>query len=336
MLPLVNPEEETMSGETMAAVRRSAYGGPEVLRVEQVERPVPGDGEVLIEVAAASVNPVEWHTMTGTPSLVRMQEGLLRPKVAGLGGDVAGRVAALGSGVEGLAVGDEVFGFAREAYAEFAVAKAKYLVPKPARIDFAQAASVPVAALTALQALRDTGAVEAGQRVLINGASGGVGTFAVQIAKQMGAEVSAVCRTRNVEMVRSLGADHVIDYSEQDVTQTGERYDVIFDAVGLRSLRELRRIMAPSGIYVAVSVPKSVPRIILRMIGMAVVSLVSTRKMKPMLSRITTEDLRAVAALIESGDVTPVVERTVPLAEAAAALRAQGEGHARGKTLIVP
>jgi NADPH:quinone reductase-like Zn-dependent oxidoreductase len=320
----------------MRAVVRSAYGGPEVLRVEEIPTPAVGDDQVLVEVLAAAVNPLEWHMMTGTPSLVRLQEGLRRPKAAGLGMDLAGRVVAVGKDVASLRPGDEVFGDGRSAYAQYAVAAERNLVHKPAGITFEQAAGVPVAAITALQALRDTARLEPGQTVLINGASGGVGTFAVQIAKALGATVTAVCSTRNMDVVRSLGANRVIDYTAEDFTRGGERYDVVFDAVGLRRLAHLRRIIAPGGVYVAVSVPKSVPKIIVRMLAMVTWSLVSSRKMRPMLAKTTAADLAILRDMLEAGDVVPVVDRTYPLTEAAAALGYQGEGHTQGKTLIVP
>jgi NADPH:quinone reductase-like Zn-dependent oxidoreductase len=323
------------ANHTMRAIVIESYGSPDVLELREVARPVVGDDDVLVRVHAAGVNPADWHYMTGTPYLVRVGGGgFRRPKreIAGL--DMAGRVEAVGRNVTKFEPGDEVFGENSRAYAEYAIAAENRCVRKPANVTFEQAAAVPIAGLTALQGLRDKGQIQPGQKVLINGASGGVGTFAVQIAEAFGAEVTAVCSTRNVEMVKSIGADHVIDYNKQDFTQTDQRYDLILDAVGNRSLHDCRRVLAPEGIYVGVGGPKNSFKLLGRMLGMAVISLVRSQKMVSMLARQTPEDLLVLHDLLESGAVTPVIDRTYELGEAAAALRYQGEGHGQGKIVI--
>ena len=224
----------------MRAIVRDEYGSPDVLRMSEVDKPLMGDDDVLVRVHAASVNPYDWYMMTGKPYLVRTQAGLRRPKQRIPGVDVAGVVEAVGEDVTGLEIGDEVFGTGRGAYAEFVVASGDRIVPKPENVTFVQAAAVPMAAITALQSLRDKGQIRTGHKVLVNGASGGVGSFAVQIAKSFGAEVTGVCSTRNVDMVRSLGADHIVDYTDQDFTRSDQQYDLILDIVGNHSLRRYR------------------------------------------------------------------------------------------------
>ena len=236
----------------MKAITYERYGPPEVLRLQDVERPVPKAGEVLIAVRAASLNPLDWHLLRGSPYLVRLMGGLRRPKRTGLGVDVAGRVEAVGSGVTELQLGDEVFGSCRGALAEYACTAASALVRKPQNLTFEEAAAVPVAALTALQGLRDFGRLRPAQRVVINGAAGGVGTFAVQIAKWLGAEVTGVCSARNLELIRSLGADHAIDYARADFTRGGERYDAILDCIGNHPVSACRRALRPKGRYLLV------------------------------------------------------------------------------------
>ena len=233
-----------------AAVYRR-YGSPDVVRIEDVGKPVPKDNEVLIEVRAASVNPLDWHTMRGTPYFIRMMTGLRRPKIARLGVDVAGQVEAVGSNVTRFKPGDPVFGACSGAFAEYVCTRESALAAKPDNVTFEQAAAVPVAALTALQSLRDKGKIQPGQKVLINGAAGGVGTFAVQIARSFGADVTGVCSTRNVDMVRSIGADRAVDYTQEDFTRSGQRYDLILDLVGNHSLLACRRALNPKGTYVA-------------------------------------------------------------------------------------
>ena len=238
----------------MKAIVCHRYGSPDVLELEEIDRPIPGDDQVLVRVQAASVNPVDWHRMRGLPNFMRAGEGLAKPKNPGLGADVAGRVEAVGGTVTQFQPGDEVFGMSIRTLAEYVCVSDQGIVPKPANLTFEQAATVPVAAITGLQGLRDKGRIEAGQKVLINGASGGVGTFAVQIAKSFGAEVTGVCSTRNVDLVRSLGADHVIDYTRDDFTRSGQRYDLIFDSAGYRSLSDCRRVLGTDGILVIVGI----------------------------------------------------------------------------------
>lgn len=319
---------------TMQAIVQEKYGSPDNLDLRDVARPTAAEGEVLIQVHAAGVNPADWHMMTGTPSLLRVGGGGFRkPKDNIPGLDLAGRVVAVGEGVTEFAVGDDVFGEAGRGYAEYTATPIRRLVSKPTNMTFVEAAAVPIAALTALQGLRDKGQLKTGDRVLINGASGGVGTFAVQIAKALGAEVTAVCSTRNVEMVRSIGADHVIDYTKDDFTTSG-KYDLVLDNVGLRSLADCKGALKPSGRYVAVSGPKASLKILTRMVKMMLRSIGREQKMMTMLAKSTPEDLIVLKELLESGQVTPVIEKTYQLSQAADAMRHQGEGHARGKTVI--
>ncbi|MCP3975677.1 MAG: NAD(P)-dependent alcohol dehydrogenase [bacterium] len=318
----------------MRAIVQNKYGSPDTYELEEIARPTADEGQVLIRVYAAGVNPADWHMMTGTPRLVRIGGGgFLKPKANVPGLDLAGRVEAVGDGVTEFQVGDDVFGEAGRGYAEYATAAVRQIVSKPANLTFEEAAAVPIAALTALQGLRDKGQIEAGQRVLVNGASGGVGTFAVQIAKAFGAEVTAVASTRNLEMVKSIGADHVIDYTEEDFTKSGQ-FDLVFDAVGTRSLSDCRRALTPAGRYVAASGPKASHKMLGRMLAMMVRSMRRPQKMMSMLAKSTPDDLAALRDLLESGEVTPVMDRTYPLDQAADALRYQGEGHAQGKTVI--
>ncbi len=319
----------------MKAIVCPKYGSPNVLELQDVDKPIVGDDDVLVRVRASSVNPADWHYMTGTPYLVRVGGGGLRkPKRAIAGSDVAGEVEAVGSNVTEFQPGDEVFGGKGGAYAEYVAASEAGIVPKPANVTFEQAGAVAIAGLTALQGLRDKGRIQPGHKVLIIGASGGVGTFAVQIAKSFGADVTGVCSTRNVDMVRSIGADHVIDYTQEDFTRGGQRYDLILDAIGNRSLSACRRTMSANGVYVAVGGPKTSLGLLGRMFRMLLFSLVGSRKMVPMLAKHTKEDLVVLQDLLESGKVTPVIDRRYELSEAPAALRYQGEGHAQGKTVI--
>jgi len=319
---------------TMAAAVREVYGTPEVLRVEDVAIPALGEEEILVRVVSSSVNPLEWHILTGTPYLARLRVGLRRPKRPNLGADIAGIVVAVGGGVTEFAPGDEVFGETWGAYAEFAVAKEKALTHKPENVTFAEAGSVAIAAFTALQGLRNHGGIKSGDRVLINGASGGVGTFAVQIATALGAEVTAVCSTRNVAMVTSLGADRVIDYTSEDFAATGRSYDLVLDTVGNRSILQSRSLLAPNGVYVGIGGPKKTFALLARMAGQAIVSVFGKRRMRSMLAKVDKDDLEFLSQMLESGRVTPVIDRTYPLRDVADALRHQGEGHARGKTVI--
>lgn len=314
----------------MKAIVQSAYGPPaEVLQLREVDPPSPADDEVLVRVRASSVNPADWIFVTGRPRLVRLASGLFRPKHPTPGKDVAGQVEAVGPSVAGFRPGDEVYGeLEAGAYAEYVAVPASKLAPKPANLSFEQAAAAPLAGLTALQGLRDTCRVQAGQRILINGASGGVGTFAVQIAKALGAEVTGVCSTRNLDLVRKLGADHVCDYTREDFTRDAGRYDVILDLVGNRPAAECRRALAPTGRYVL-----SAARIG-RLLRVAVASIVRKQYVVMPTMRPTREDLDALRELIEAGKVTPAVDRTFALAETPDALQRQGDGHARGKKVI--
>ena len=318
------------------------YGPPDIVEVGDLDRPVPKDNEVLIEVRAASVNPLDWKTMTAGPYIVRLLLGLRRPKIKQLGVDVAGQVESVGRDVRQFKRGDAVFGTCQGAFAEYActcgsarVLKSA-LVTKPENITFEQAACVPVAALTALQGLRDKGKIRPGHRVLINGAAGGVGTFAVQIAKSMGANVTGVCSTRNVELVRSLGADRVIDYTREDFTTSVERYDLLFDSVGNHSLSACRRVLTPKGVLVMVGAPKdaSMVGVFAKLGGAVALSWFGGRKFIPFIARSNKEDLTILAELIATGKVTPIIDRRFSLSEVLEALRYMEEGHARGKVVI--
>ncbi len=324
----------------MKAIVYRAYGSPDVLVLDDVEKPVPSPNDVLIKVRAASVNPYDWHFMRGLPYAVRLIAGLRKPKVTRLGADVAGEVQAVGGNVKQLKPGDAVFGFlsgaAQGAFAEYACAPESAFARKPDRVTFEQAAAVPIAGLTALQGLRNKGRIQAGQNVLINGASGGVGTFAVQIAKALGAQVTAVCSTRNVEMVRSIGADCVIDYTRDDFTKSADRYDVVLDAVGNHSLTALRRILSPHGILVGVGGTTDPWMIgaLSRAVQALVLSQFGSRRLVGILAKGNNQDLITIGRWMESGTVTPVIGRRYQLSEVPDAIRYVEEGHARGKVLI--
>ena len=319
----------------MKAIVQHRYGSPDVLEVGEIDKPVVGDGDVRVRVHAAAVNPLDWHDMRGLPYPLRIGNGLVKPKSRVLGVDVAGKVEAVGKKVVQFQPGDEVFGLAKGAFAEYACAGEDRLVPKPARLTFEQAAAVPVGALTALQGLRDRGRIRPGQKVLIVGASGGVGTFAVQIAKWFGANVTGVCSTTNVDMVRSIGADHVIDYTREDFVQSGRYYDLILDMAGTHSLSECRRALTPRGTYVVVGAPSGRwlkgPD---RFIKALVLSLFVSQRMVPFVTTAKRADLLVVKELIEAGKVTPVIDRSYPLFEVPAAIRYLEQGHARGKVVI--
>ncbi len=316
----------------MKAIAYHNYGSPDVLRCEEIEKPTAGDDEVLIRVRAASVNPVD-RLFRGRPYLVRILTGLRKPKDTRLGRDVAGEVEAVGRNVTQFQAGDEVFGVCNGAFAEYVCTSEKALVLKPAKVTFEQAASVPVAAFTALQGLRDKGQIQAGQKVLINGAAGGVGTFAVQIAKSFGADVTGVCSTRNLDMVRSIGADRVIDYTREDFTKGAPRYDLILDCVSNHSLVACRRVLNPNGICVIVGAHKL--RILLtRALGALVLSRFVSQNFVIFIARRSKEDLTIMRELMEAGKVTPVIDRCYTLSEVPAAIRYLEEGHARGKVVI--
>ena len=319
----------------MKAIVYYNYGSPDVLKCEEIEKPTAGDNEVLIRVRAASVNPFDWHFMRGTPYMVRIQAGLRKPKDKRLGVDVAGQVEAVGRNVTQFRPGDEVFGACRGAFAEYACASESALVMKPDNVTFEQAASAPVAAFTALQGLRDKGQIQPGQKVLINGAAGGVGTFAVQIAKWFGADVTGVCSTRNADMVRSIGADRVIDYTQEDFTKSGQRYDLFFDCVGNHSLLACRRVLNPKGIYIEVGGPDGRwlgP--LARMIKTLVLSWFVSQNLVMFLAKRSKEDLTIMHELMEAGKVTPVIDKRYRLSEVPEAIRYLEEGHARGKVVI--
>ncbi len=324
-------------GERMKAIVYCDYGSPDVLKYQDVEKPLPGDDEVLVRVRAAALNPLDWHFMRGTPYVGRIAMGLRKPKVIRLGVDFAGTVESVGRNVTQFKPGDEVFGGRRGALAEYvSVREDRAVVLKPANLTFEQAAAVPVAAITALQGLRDTGRLQPGQTVLINGASGGVGTFAVQIAKSLGAEVTGVCSTRNVDMVRSIGADRVVDYTREDFTKTGHRCDLILDNVGNHSLTECRRALNPAGRYVMVGGPSGrwldpLPRAL----NAFVLSRLVTQDMGMFLAELNKKDLIILRDLMEAGKVTPVVDRRYRLSEVPAAIRYLEEGHARGKVVVI-
>jgi NADPH:quinone reductase-like Zn-dependent oxidoreductase len=320
----------------MKAIVYSHYGPPDVLRCEEIEKPTAGDDEVLIKVRAAAVNPLDWHFMRGTPYFLRMMAGLRKPRDKRLGVDVAGEVEAAGKNVTSFKPGDEVFGSCRGAFAEYARAAESALVTKPGNVTFEQAAAVSVAARTALQGLRDAGEIQSGQKVLINGAAGGVGTFAVQIAKSFGADVTGVCSTRNVELVRSIGADRVIDYTREDFTKGGQRYDLVFDAVGNHSLLACRRILNPQGRYVGVGGPSGRWMIgpLAGALAAPVLSRFVSQKLFTVLARPSKKDLAIVRDLMEAGKVTPVIDRRYRLSEVPEAIRYLEAGHARGKVVV--
>jgi NADPH:quinone reductase-like Zn-dependent oxidoreductase len=319
----------------MKAIVQDRYGSPDVLRLRDVDKPVVKDGEVLVRVHAAAVNIGDWHLLRGIPYIMRMAFGLLKPrrKIPGL--DLAGQVEAVGADVRQFAPGDEVFGWCKGAFAEYACAAESNLLPKPANLTFEQAAVVGDSAFTALDAVRDQGKVQPGQRVLINGASGGVGTFAVQIAKSFGANVTGVCSTRNGEMVRSIGADEVIDYTNEDFTRTGQRYDVILDLIGTRSMADCRRALNPRGTYVLVGASDLGRWFGLgRQLKVLLLSPVVRHRMRVFIAAHNRDDLAVLKDLVESGKLAPVIDRRYALRDVPDALRYQGDGHAKGKIVI--
>jgi NADPH:quinone reductase-like Zn-dependent oxidoreductase len=314
----------------MRAMVYHEYGPPDVLALQEIEKPAVNDDQVLVSVRAASVNWLDWHFLTGTPFLARLMAGLCKPKNNVLGIDLAGRVEAVGANVTQFQPGDEVFGSSSHGcFAEYVCVSEAEVVTKPANMSFEEVAAVPGAAIPALQALRDHGQIQPGHEVLINGASGGVGTFAVQLAKSFGAEVTGVCSTGNLELVRSIGADQIVDYTQEDFTQTGQRYDLIFDVVAKRTFSDCKRALKPQGIYVTTEFS---PVLALR--GQWI-SMTGNQKMVPLPPKPPSKtDLAFMKELLETGRVTPTIDRRYALSELPDALRYLEKGHARGKVII--
>lgn len=321
----------------MKAVVYTNYGSPDVLRLEDVDQPVPGDHEVLVKVYATSANAADWRRLTANPFLVRLADGLFKPTHTILGSDVAGRVEAVGPGVTLFQPGDDVYGDLSECglggYAEYVVAPESMLAPKPAALTYDEASAVPMAAVTALQGLRDQGKLQPGQTVAINGASGGVGTFAVQIAKALGAEVTAVCSPRSSDLARSLGADHVIDYTKEDFTKGDRRYDLILAVNGYHSIWDYRRALNPGGIYVMVGASAAAQLFEALLLG-PWISMTGSQKMGALTARPSRQDLLFLNGLFEARTLAPVIDRRYPLAETADAIRYVLDGHARGKVVV--
>jgi len=321
----------------MRAVVHDSFGSADVLEIRDIEKPTPADDEVLVRVRAASVNPADWYGVTGRPWVARPTMGFFKPKETRVGVDFAGTVEAVGKDVTQFRPGDDVFGGRTGAFAEYVcVREERAVVPKPANVTFEQAAAVPVAALTALQGLRDKGRLQPGQKVLVNGASGGVGTFAVQIAKALGAEVTGVCSTRNVDIARSLGADDVIDYTREDFTRSDRRYDLLLDIAGSRSWSEYKRVLNPHATLVVVGAPKGNRLLgpLSHIVKVRLAALRGSRKVVFFIAKFNKEDMLVLRDLLESGKVTPVIDRRYTLSEVADALRYTGEGHSQGKNVI--
>ncbi|MBX0329675.1 NAD(P)-dependent alcohol dehydrogenase [Oscillochloris sp. ZM17-4] len=320
----------------MKAMVYHRYGPPDVLTCADVPQPTPGDNEVLVRVHAAGVNAGDWHLLRGSPFLVRLMFGLRRPKRPIIGSDVAGQIDAVGSKVTRLKPGDAVFGELSSsgfgAFAEYACAREEALVRKPDNLSFAEAAGVPLAALTALQGLRDVGQIQPGQKVLVNGASGGVGSFAVQLARSLGAEVTGVCSTSKVDMVRALGPDHVIDYTQEDVTRSGRQYDLILDAAAYRPFSDYQRALTPTGTYVLVG--GATKRLLQVMIMGAMRSKKGGQQFKTFILQSKLTNLQFIKELVEAGKLKPAIDRCYPLEELPTALRQLEAGQARGKAVI--
>jgi NADPH:quinone reductase-like Zn-dependent oxidoreductase len=316
----------------MKAIIYTEYGSPDVLRLEDAERPVPKDGEVVVKVRAASVNALDRHFMRGTPRLARIVMGLRKPKLRCLGVDVAGEVAAVGDGVSELKPGDPVFGTCRGAFAEYAWTRQDRLLPMPAGLSFEAAAAAPIAGFTALQALRDVGKIRPGQKVAIDGGGGGVGGVAVQIAKAFGAEVTAVCGTGNLETMRALGAEHVVDYSREDFTRNGLRYDVILGTNAFHSLLDYRRALTHKGVYVMTGGGGS--QMLQAMLLAPLLSLVGSKKLAMKGAKARQPDLQVLKEMLEAGKIKPMIDRRYALSETADAMRYFETGHVRGKVVI--
>ena len=319
----------------MKAIMRTKYGSPDVLELLEINKPVPMDNQVLVRVHAAAVNPLDWHILRGEPFLVRLMGfGLLKPKHQILGADMAGRVEAVGKNVIQFKSGDEVFGSSMGGFAEYACVCEDKLVLKPAAMTFEQAAAVPVAGITALQALRDHGRIQAGHYVLINGASGGVGTFAVQIAKALGAHVTGVCSGRNLEMVRSIGADQVIDYTKEEFWRSGKEYDLILDNAAFQSISKSLHALKATGVYVLVGGSSSTASILRSLILNPLISKIKGRKVVSFMANVNQRDLAVLKELLEAGKVVPVIERKYSLSEVPQTIRYVEEGHTRGKVVV--
>ena len=318
----------------MKAVVYRSYGSPDVLKIEEVEKPTVTEDGALVRVYASSVNPAEWYSMVGL-FIARVSSGLFKPKDPRLGADFAGVVEAVGSQVTDFKPGDEVYGGRSGAFAEY-VNVINAVTRKPANISFEQTAAVPTAAITALQGLRDHGKIQAGQKVLINGAAGGVGTFAVQIAKAFGAEVTGVTSTKNVELIRSLGADHVIDYAKEDFTQSGQRYDLLFDIAGNRAWKEYKRVLTPTANFIIVGAQKGNPVIgpLSHILKIKLAAIGASQKVSFFIAQFNRKDLAILRDMIEAGQVKPAVDRIYPLNEAAEAMRYLGTGHAKAKIVL--
>ena len=321
----------------MKAIVYDRYGATDVLALRDIDKPTVADDGVLVHVRAAAANPLDWHYMKGEPYIMRLQSGLRGPKRHVLGNDMAGVVEAVGNAVTRFHAGDAVIGDVDGSFADYASASEAILAPKPANLPFEQAAAVPVAAVTALQGLRDHGRVQSGQRALIIGASGGVGTFAVQLAKAFGAEVTGACSTRNVDMVRSIGADHVIDYTHEDVITPGQQYDIIFQLAGIRSPSDCRRALTRTGTLILSSGESTGHWVgpIGRMATAVALSPFVSQRLVSFIAKRSGDDLRYLTALIEQGTVTPVIDRTYVLSEVPEAIRYVEQGHTRGKIVIV-
>jgi len=319
----------------LKAIIRTKYGSPDVLELRETDKPTPADNQVLVRVHAASVNPLDWHILRGEPFLVRLMGfGLLKPKHQILGADIAGRVEAVGKNVTQFKAGDEVFGSGMGGFAEYTCISKNTTTHKPANLTFEQAAAVPVAGLTALQALRNHGHIQDGQQVLINGASGGVGTFAVQIAKALGAHVTGVCSGKNVEMVRSNGANHVIDYTKKDFWASGKQYDLIIDNAAFYSIGKPLQALKSTGTYVGVGGSSSTVSALKSLIFNPIIARIKGRKVVSFIANVNQADLIFVKELMESGKVVPVIDRKYSLSETPKAIRYVEEGHTRGKVVI--
>ena len=320
----------------MKAIVHTEYGSPDLLRFEDVEKPTPKDDEVLIKIHAASLNAYDWHLLTADIFPVRFATGLFKPKSTQIGADISGVIEAVGKNVKQFKAGDEVFGDLASSggggFAEYVTAPESYLALNPTNLSFEEAAAIPMAAITALQGLRDEGKIQSGQKVLINGASGGVGTFAVQIAKFYGTEVTAVCSTRNLELARSLGADHVIDYTQEDFTKSGLQYDLILAANGYHPLSAYKRALTPNGIYIMAG--GTAKQIFSAMLLGSLMSIGGNKKMGGVSAKPNQSDLYFMKELIESGKVRSIIDKTYPFSDVAKALHYLGEGHAQGKVIV--